>query len=124
MSRKAIISFVVALFLAVPAALAQEGPILLDRGTTASDVPSPIVAFGDIEIMVEPAKGPVQGIVSERREYIVGDTKQVDIGGLVAVQTADGWQPSNVNISFTATGTAFEDAELEDSFHIVLDKAE
>lgn len=120
----AVIALLGALF-GVPAALAQQGPILLESGTTENDVPSPIVTMEDgTQIMVEPPKGPVQGIISVRHEEIVAGEVRISIGGFAGIQTADGWQAAGHDFYFDATGTEFSVAEVEDGWHIVLDKTE
>lgn len=125
MGIRAVILVVLALFIAIPVALAQSGPILLENGTTQSDVPGPMVAFPDgTELMVEPNKGPVQGIISKRTEAIEAGETRVYINGLIAIQTMDGWVAAEVPFSFDATGTAFEDAELQQGWRIVLERPE
>lgn len=126
-ARKMIVAIVLlgAMF-GVPVAFAQSGPILVENGTTHADVPGPLVAFPDgTEVMTEPAKGPVQGIISQRNEVIEAGEVKVYIGGLVSVQSRDGWVGTEPAFYFDATNDpAFVGAELEDGWHIVLDEAE
>jgi hypothetical protein len=117
-------SFTLIALLFVQGVIAQEGPILLDAGTTGADVPGPVVVVGDSELMVEPVKGPVQGIISIRHEEIIGDEVHVFIGGMIAVQTDEGWQGAAKQFYFDATGTTFERAQIEQGWRIVLEAPE
>lgn len=123
MSRNVIAMALLGAMLITPTVLAQSGPILVENGTTQADVPGPLVAFPDgTEVMAEPAKGPVQGIIAQRNEIIEAGTVKVYVGGLVIIQGRDGWAGTETPFYFDATGTEFEDAEVEDGFHIELDK--
>lgn len=105
--------------------MAQSGPILLENGTTQADVPSPLVAMPDgTEIMVEPEKGPVQGIISQRNEVIEAGEVRVYVGGFVAFQGNDGWVGVEQPFYFDATGTDFADAQVTDGWRIVIDSTE
>jgi hypothetical protein len=54
----------------------------------------------------------------------VGDEVRISIGGIGGAQTREGWVGLSESFYFDATGTAFEDAEVEDGWYIVLDPAE
>ena len=105
----------------IAVAKAQEGPILLDQGTTENDVPGPVVTFGDTEIMAEPAKGPVQGIISQRREYIEAGEVYTDISGIVAISGPDDWYAAETEFVFRKVTGEWVGAELLDGFHVELD---
>jgi hypothetical protein len=85
------------------------------------DIPegAPTVVYENHCIMVQPEKGPVQGIIVFRGEGLEGF---LQARGIIIAFTQDGWVIWDQE--FVGRGDVFEDTQPGDGWHMELDEEE
>jgi hypothetical protein len=78
-----------------------------------------IVEYQGEQILVEPEKGPVQGIVVEKVDNLKGST----VEGIVIIETRDGWVVSDENFLTDAEG-AWANTRVAQGYHVILEPTE
>lgn len=78
-----------------------------------------ILDYQGHQILVEPEKGPVQGIIVEKVDNLEGAT----VEGIVIIETRDGWVVADENF-LTAADGAFANTTVAQGYHIILEPTE